>query len=149
MARRPGNAGVHTGTAPRSGARERTSQFRDGLCLGTYPTRQSGTPARERRPPVGTARERETSADAAARCQLEFRTLFQSRTPRPLTAPPNRGRAFFMPGGRYGRTPIMMVSPGGGSFPTPYRADTATGRSQTYSKSMTSFGSLPRQTRIA
>ena len=63
-----------------------------------------GTPARERRPPVGTARERETSADDAALCQLEFRTPFQSRMPRSLTAPPTRGRAFFMPGGVYGRT---------------------------------------------
>ena len=44
-AERPGNAGVHTGTAPRSGARRRTFQFRDGARLGTYPTRQSGTPA--------------------------------------------------------------------------------------------------------
>ena len=76
MARRSGNAGVHIGTASRSGARARTSQFNDGLRLGTDPTRQSGTPARERRPPVGTARERETSADEAGLCQLEFRTLF-------------------------------------------------------------------------
>ena len=44
MARRPGNAGqfsrwgLHTGTAPRSGARARTSQFRDRACLGTSPT---------------------------------------------------------------------------------------------------------------
>ena len=39
------------------------------------------------------ARERETSADDPALCQLEFRTLFRSRMPRPLTAPPTRGRA--------------------------------------------------------
>ena len=65
--------GVHTRTAPRSGARGRTSQFRDGASLGTNPTRQSGTPARERRPlassPVGagTARERETRWGPAPR----------------------------------------------------------------------------------
>ena len=58
----------------------------------------------ERRPPAGIARERETSVDDAALYQLEFRTLFQSRMPRPLTAPPTRGDALFMPGGVYGRT---------------------------------------------
>ena len=42
MARWPGNAGVHTGTAPRSGARRRTPQFHDGTCLGTYPTGRTG-----------------------------------------------------------------------------------------------------------
>ena len=115
MARRPGNAGVHTGTAPRSGARGRIAQFRDGARLGTYPTRQSGTPARERRPPVGTARERETSADDTALYQLEFRTLFQSRMPRPLTAPPTRGRAFLHARRGVREDPIMRVFPGGGS----------------------------------
>ena len=40
------------------------------------------------RPPAGIARERETSADDASQRQLEFRTRFQSRMPRPLTAPP-------------------------------------------------------------
>ena len=79
--------GVHTRTAPRSGARGRTSQFRNGARLGTYPTRKSGTPARERRPPVGTARERETSADNAAPCQREFPTLSQPWMLRPLTSP--------------------------------------------------------------
>ncbi len=39
--------GLHTGTTPRSGARGRTSQFRDGARLGTYPTGQSGTRVRE------------------------------------------------------------------------------------------------------
>ena len=40
----------------------------------------------ERRPPVGTARERETSADYAALYRRERRTLSQSRIVRPLTA---------------------------------------------------------------
>ena len=35
----------------------------------------------ERRPPAGIARERETSADDTALCQLEFRTLLQSGMP--------------------------------------------------------------------
>ena len=47
--------GLHTGTAPRSGARGRTSQCQHGARLGTYPTGQNGAQARERRPPVGTA----------------------------------------------------------------------------------------------
>ncbi len=42
MARWSGNAGVHTGTAPRSGARRRTSHFREGVRLGTYPTGRTG-----------------------------------------------------------------------------------------------------------
>ena len=98
-AERAGNAGLQTGTAPRSGARGRTSQFRDGARLGTYPTRQSGTPARERRPPVGIAREREPTADDAALCQLEFRTPFQSRMPRPLTVPLPGAAPFSCPAG--------------------------------------------------
>ena len=59
MARRPGNAGLQTGTAPRSGARRRTSQFRDGARLGTYPTRQSGqgTPVFTPAPPRAAGRE--------------------------------------------------------------------------------------------
>ena len=40
----------------------------------------------ERRPPVGIARERETSADDAALYRRECRTLSQSRMVRPLTA---------------------------------------------------------------
>ena len=38
-----------------------------------------GALARERRPPVGIARERETSTDNASPCQREFRTLSQPR----------------------------------------------------------------------
>ena len=62
---------------------------------------------------AGTARERETSADDAAPCQREFPNLSQPRLPRPLNAPPARGRAFFMPGGVYGRTRSWPVLPVG------------------------------------
>ena len=62
---------------------------------------------------AGTARERETSADDAAPCQPAFPTLSQPRLPRPLNAPPARGRAFFMPGGVYGSTRSWPVRPVG------------------------------------
>ena len=104
--------GVQTGTVLRSGARGRTSQFRDGARLGTYPSGQSGTPGRERRSPTGIARERETSADDKAFCQLEFRTLFQSRMPRPLTAPPNPGPRLLHARRGLREDPTMRVSPG-------------------------------------
>ena len=67
MARWPGNAGVHTGTAPRSGARRRNANREEARG-------RLGTPTSGRH-----ARERETSADDAALGQLEFRTPFQSR----------------------------------------------------------------------
>ena len=67
MARWSGNAGVHTGTAPRSGARRRNANREEARG-------RLGTPTSGRH-----ARERETSADDAALGQLEFRTPFQSR----------------------------------------------------------------------
>ena len=53
----------------------------------------------ERRPPVGTARERETSADDAAPCQRDRRTLSELRMARMPTAP-SPGAAFFSSGAR-------------------------------------------------
>ena len=100
--------GVHTGTAPRSGARRRTSHFRDGAPLGTYPTRQSGAQARDRRHPVGTARERETNADDAAPYQRERCTRSQ---PRPRS--PCRGSALSMTGGGCNRTRSSAFLPVG------------------------------------
>ena len=47
---------------------------------------RDGAKARERRPLVGIARERETRTDDAARCLRECRTLSQSPMVRPLTA---------------------------------------------------------------
>ncbi len=56
------------------------------LFLVRAAVRVCGAEARERRPPVGIARERETSADDAALCQRECRTLLTTRMVRPLTA---------------------------------------------------------------
>ena len=72
----------------------------------------------ERRPPVGTARERETSAEDAAPYQRECRTVSQPRVARPLTAPPIRGLAFFIPGGVRRRTRSWRFLPvGAGTAP--------------------------------
>ena len=67
----------------------------------------------ERRPPAGIARERETSADGTAPCQCERLTPSQHRMPRSLTAPPTRGRAFFMPSRVCGPTRSWGFLPAG------------------------------------
>ncbi len=69
----------------------------------------------ERRPPAGLARERETSADDAAPCQREFPTLSQPRMAQLLTTPPYPGAAPFHDRRGVQASPIMGVSPRGGS----------------------------------
>ncbi len=68
----------------------------------------------ERRPLVGIARERETSTDDATPCQCEYRTLFQSRMPRPLTSALSAlsGAVPFHDRRGVQEDPIMRVSPG-------------------------------------
>ena len=111
MARRRGNAGVHTGTAPRSGARRRTSQFREGSRFGAHPTGRSVTPARQRGPPAGIARERETAPMTLRHTKVRLA---------PPSNPGARDRSLFpLPGpclfhdGRRVQAPIMRISPGG------------------------------------
>ena len=98
LAALPGGAGAATGTIP---------VFGDSRL----------------RPPAaaGIARERETSADDAAPCQREFRTLSQPRMARLFTAPPYSGAAPFHDRRGVQPSPIMSVSPGGGSAGDPSR----------------------------
>ena len=86
---RPGNAGIHTGTAPRSGANRaslRETKRGDGserralpvkMQLRRAPDRADGAQARERRPPVGTAARRA----AAAQTPTVGMAPFSARTP--------------------------------------------------------------------
>ena len=111
VARRPGNAGVHTGTAARRAARSRIANREEARgrlgtpasgrhrCAtaqrdGVSPMAQKRGDGLERRPPAGITRERETSADDTGPCQRECRTPSQHPMPRPLTAPPTRAAPF-------------------------------------------------------
>ena len=106
MARRHGNAGQFSRWGPSDRHRpaqrsERAySQFRDGVRLDTYPTRQSGTPARERRPLVGTR---------------------GSAKPAPMACgPANVGAAPSFSCGRGEQADLIMrISPGGGAASRP------------------------------
>ena len=96
--------------------------------LGTRvrPTRKKRGDGLERRPPAGIAREREPSADDAAPCQLELRTLFQSRIPRSLFAPPTLSRHPLevtqegLPGQESRGARLLSANTGGLSFTTVY-----------------------------
>ena len=114
MARWPGNAGVHTGTAPRSGARRRTFQFRDGARLGTCPTRQSGTPA-------WNAGLWPASRGSAKPAPMTLRHASVSSPPSPnpewrnYSPPPYPDAAPFHDRRGVQASPIIVVSPRGGS----------------------------------
>ena len=79
------------------------------------PDSRDGALARERRPPVGIARERETRTVGAAPRQREYRPLSQSRMARPLGVPAGNIPMLCRDGRGVQEEPIMWVFAGGGS----------------------------------
>ena len=129
-----GTAGVPPAPAARSAAKPRTTQWRRGAPLRTYPTGQSSAQARERRPPVGTAaRSAAKPRIAQWRCSAPLRTYStgqsgaQARERRPPVGTAAR-RAAAAPPPTVGMAPFSAHTPPGRAARRPGNADLRSAR---------------------